>query len=86
MGLDKWLKPEKKEEKVKKKPEVKKEPAPKKTQEKPKTQPQSKSITKFTLSCPKKSCNYQKIKVKKELTERDKICPRCKGQMKVKEV
>ena len=26
-----------------------------------------------------------KIKVKKELTDRDKICPRCKGQMKVKE-
>ncbi len=85
MGLDKWLKPEKKEKVIKKKPPVKKKPTPEKSIEKPEPQPPSKKMTKFHLTCPKKSCKYQKIKVKKELTERDKICPRCKGQMKVKE-
>ena len=85
MSLDKWLKSEKKEKDVKKKPEVKKKPAPKKSLEKSKPQPQSKKMNKFILTCPKKSCKYQKIKVKKDLTEKDKTCPRCKGQMKVKE-
>ena len=85
MSLDKWLKAEKKEKEVKKKPEVKKKSSSKKNLESPKPQPQSKKMMKFILTCPKKSCNYQKIKVKKELTERDLICPRCKGQMKVKE-
>jgi hypothetical protein len=85
LSLDKWLKPGKKEEVKKKKPEVKQEEVPKKKVDKEEPQPQSRKMTKFILTCPKKSCKYQKIKVKKELTERDKICPRCKGQMKVKE-
>lgn len=87
MSLDKWLKPEKKPAKKKPEKKKKKEPPQKKAeivesrvQEKPKT------LTKYMLTCPKRGCNYQKVKVKKSLTDRDKICPRCKGQMNVKQV
>ncbi|MBY8983435.1 MAG: hypothetical protein KGD65_00025 [Candidatus Lokiarchaeota archaeon] len=86
MGLDKWLK----SEEADKKPKSKK-PAPSKvkkiesknttakTPEKPKIK-----LTKYTLTCPNSKCKYQKIIMKKQLSEVDKICPRCKKEMKIK--
>ncbi|MHA2181804.1 MAG: hypothetical protein ACXAAH_10305 [Promethearchaeota archaeon] len=86
MGLDKWIKPEE----AKKKPKNKK-PAPSKvkkierkakitkTPEKPTIK-----LTKYTLTCPNSKCKYQKIIMKKQLSEIDKICPRCKKEMKLK--
>ncbi len=81
MGLDKWIKPEKKTEK--------KEEAG--SRKKPKTQPikkkseiQSKNLTKFVLICSKLKCKYKKTIMKKELSEKDRICPRCRSEMKVK--
>jgi len=44
---------------------------------------------KFILICPKKSCKFQKTKMirsDRKLEEKDKICPRCKGQLKIKKV
>ena len=88
MGLDKWLKSEGVEKKSKKK----KEPAvqPKKQKS---GKPQNKvlekhtiNLTKYTLICSNAKCNYQKIIVKKQLTDDDKNCPRCNKQMKIKGV
>lgn len=68
LGLDKWLKPE----------EDLKSPKKKKSKD------TSKSLTKFNLICTKPKCKYQKIIMKRELLEKDKICPKCKSQMKIK--
>ena len=83
MGLDKWILPEddkgkKERKKLKKSPEsdLKKQ---KKTPLK-----QTLALNKYTLICPKANCKYQKVVVKRLLTENDKICPKCKGKMKVK--
>jgi len=80
MGLDKWIKPDKSE---------KKEEA--RSAKKPKSQPIEKNsekdsikLTKFVLICSKPKCKYKKIIMKKELSEKDRICPRCKNEMKVK--
>ena len=79
MGLDKWIKPEKSE---------KKEDA--RSTRKSKTQPiekkgknESIKLTKFALICSKPKCKYKKTIMKKELSEKDRICPRCKNDMKV---
>jgi hypothetical protein len=90
--LDKWIKSEKeegdkKEDKKKKKPLKKKPKLENKIQdnETKKTPDKlSKELTKYILICPKKSCGYQKTIRKKQLSDKDKICPRCKGTMKVK--
>ena len=86
MGLDKWIKSEEANKKPKrKKPtpsKVKKTESKSKiakTPEKPKIK-----LTKYTLTCPNSKCKYQKIIMKKQLTEIDKICPRCKKEMNVK--
>jgi hypothetical protein len=42
-------------------------------------------LVKYTLICLNKKCKYQKIIVKKKLVEKDKICPRCGKEMKIKE-
>ncbi len=102
MSLDKWITPGKKPPKKKpdiEKPAEKKPPKKKPEEKKnnkiikeeiqislKKQEKATLNYTKFSLSCPKKGCNYQKIKVKKELSDRDKICPRCKGQMNVKQI
>ena len=58
---------------------------------KPKTDPikkksdkNSKNLTKYVLICSKLKCKYKKTIMKKELSEKDRICPRCKSEMKVK--
>ena len=80
MGLDKWIKPEKSE---------KKEDA--RSTRKSKTKPiekkgeiESIKLTKFVLICSKPKCKYKKTIMKKELSEKDLICPRCKNEMKLK--
>jgi len=84
LGLDKWITPEETKKKPKIKDGIKK---PKKTESKPKEINGTigpKSLLKFYLVCPKAKCKYQKTIRKKELTDKDKICPRCKSIMKIK--
>ncbi|MFW9950667.1 MAG: hypothetical protein ACFFKA_11165 [Candidatus Thorarchaeota archaeon] len=85
MGLDKWIKPEEKKSKtIKKKEEG--EPR-KKSDSKPKDKEKDKEsskLTKFDLTCSNAKCKYKKTIVKKILTEKDKVCPRCKKEMKTK--
>jgi hypothetical protein len=86
MGLDKWLKPEDVKEDSKKK-EIPLEKTKKEKEDQVKSKNLEKKpfkFVKYTLSCQNKKCKYQKIIVKKQLTEEDKICPRCKNEMKIK--
>ena len=83
MGLDKWIKPEGTVKKTEKKEEA---ISPKKPQTQPikkKSEIQSLNLTKFVLICSKPKCKYKKTIVKKDLSEKDRICPRCKNEMKV---
>ncbi len=94
MSLDKWIKSDEKKESKKKSEKKKKEPIkeeaqPKTTRAKSKKkkktiEPTSPKIIKHNLKCSKKGCNYQKTIVKKQLHEKDTICPRCKSVMKTK--
>lgn len=87
MSLDKWIKPEeeKKEEKEEKAgEEEQKEATGDKSEEIDKKESQTSKLKKYHLKCPKKSCKYQKTLMKSNLTEKDKTCPRCKSEMKVK--
>jgi len=84
LGLDKWIKPEDEEKKPKKTDEITKEV---KGKAKPKVKISPKKpidLSKFVLLCPKASCKYQKTLMKKKLTDKDKICPRCQSKMKMK--
>ncbi|MFW9900253.1 MAG: hypothetical protein ACFFDY_03070 [Candidatus Thorarchaeota archaeon] len=85
MGLDRWIKSEDIEENSKKKkisPEQVKPSKNKRVKEKDHKK-QSIRLKKFTLVCPNAKCKYQKIIMKKELTDDDKICPRCNKPMKI---
>lgn len=85
MGLDKWIKQEDTKTKaIKKKDE---EDQTKNSDSKPKEKQIDKElskITKFNLTCSNAKCKYKKTIVKKNITEKDKICPRCKKEMKIK--
>ncbi len=88
MGLDKWLKPEDNAKKIRNDKESpnqtkkdKSEKAIKKLHEKPSNQ-----LIKCILICPNAKCKYQKIIMKKELTDDDIICPRCNKKLKTKKV
>jgi hypothetical protein len=63
-------------------PEQKKGETVKKTQNKVSGRPK---LTKYLLSCSNSKCKYKKTLMKRELTGKDKICPRCKSEMNVKE-
>ena len=89
MSLDKWIKSAEKEEYEKKLQEKKRKPVKKgvksegeREQDKRILEPMTEKIKKYQLKCSKKGCNYQKTIVKKELNEKDTICPRCKSVMK----
>lgn len=84
MGLDKWIKPEELEKKAEKKEEVRGTKKPKTDPIKKKSDKNSKNLTKYVLICSKLKCKYKKTIMKKELSEKDRICPRCKSEMKVK--
>jgi len=96
VSLDKWIKSDKKKKDIDNKSEVERK---NKSSSKTKTQlkvsieetdslrnseeSENKRI-KYLLICSKKSCGYQKRLVKKQLTHKDKTCPRCNSVMKIK--
>lgn len=87
MGLDKWLKPEEEVNRTKK---VKDSPVKAKKRkidnsQKGLNKKKSIKLTKYTLICPSVKCKYQKIIMKKLLTDNDITCPRCNKKMKIKE-
>ncbi len=91
MSLDKWIKDNGDNKKVQKKP-----PKKRKIEDKieefefqppvVETNKDSHLLTKFVLTCSDSKCKYKKILRKKNLKDNDKICPRCKKEMKVKVV
>ena len=83
MGLDKWIKPEGTVKKSEKKEDVRSTKKPKTQPIKKKSEIESTNLTKFVLICSKPKCKYKKTIMKKELSEKDRICPRCKNEMKV---
>ena len=83
MGLDKWIKPEGTVKKTEKKEEARSTKKPKTQPIKKKSEKKSTNLTKFVLICSKPKCKYKKTIMKKELSEKDRICPRCKNEMKV---
>jgi hypothetical protein len=86
MGLDKWIKPEDSEKKSSKKEKspVKKRGTKHKNISKRNLESSISKLKKYTLICSSAKCKYQKTLLKKELIEKDKICPRCKKQLKIK--
>lgn len=86
MGLDKWLKPGETEKKSKIRKASPDQAKVSKVEGGQITSPNKSSskLIKFTLVCPGAKCNYQKTIMKKQLTEMDRICPRCKKEMKFK--
>jgi len=85
LSLERWLKPDEKARKT----EVKKEKAVEKG-----SKIQSKKVSdeklavskfnKYVLVCTRAKCKYQKTIMKKNLSDKDKICPKCKSKMKIK--
>ncbi|MHA2282890.1 MAG: hypothetical protein ACXAC5_18770 [Promethearchaeota archaeon] len=86
MGLDKWIKPEDTEKKPKSKKPAPSEVVKIESKKKIAKTPEKLKIklTKYTLTCPNSKCKYQKILMKKQISEVDKICPRCNKEMKIK--
>lgn len=86
MGLDKWLKSENNRNRSKEKKEQSEKV--RKSKEKQLKNEFDKDIStqlvKYTLVCQNSKCNYQKIIMKKLLSEDDKKCPRCKKEMKIR--
>jgi len=88
MGLDKWINPEdsKKKSIKKEKSPIKAKGSKGKTASKDKLESPISKLKKYTLICSSAKCKYQKTLLKKELAEKDKICPRCNKQLKIKKV
>ncbi|MBY9020713.1 MAG: hypothetical protein KGD67_06635 [Candidatus Lokiarchaeota archaeon] len=84
MGLDKWIKQEGTEKKTEKKEGTKSTKKPKAQSIEKKVEKEPTKLTKFVLICSKTKCKYKKIMMKKELSEKDRICPRCKNEMRVR--
>ncbi|MHA1670826.1 MAG: hypothetical protein ACTSV5_09640 [Promethearchaeota archaeon] len=89
MSLDKWIKKEEDNKKVKKKPpEKEKVEEPIEVFEFQPTEvgtiKNSRLLTKFVLTCSNSKCKYKKTLKKRTLKDKDKICPRCKSEMKIK--
>ncbi|MBD3255096.1 MAG: hypothetical protein GF383_08375 [Candidatus Lokiarchaeota archaeon] len=91
MSLDRWIKTEESEEKEEKpiKKKIKKKPIENKNKQKRERKKEEKApvlLTKYQLLCSKAKCKYQKTIMKKRLTSKDKTCPRCGSEMKVKKL
>ncbi len=88
MGLDKWLKTEDNDKSSKEKKISPEQVKKRKDHEVKNKASENKSLKlgKFTLVCQNKKCKYQKIIMKKQLTEEDRTCPRCEKDMKLKEM
>ncbi len=86
MGLDKWLKSENSRNDSKEK-KVKSEEVRNSKEKHLKNgfdKDISTQLVKYNLICQNSKCKYQKIIMKKLLSEHDKKCPRCKKEMKIK--
>jgi hypothetical protein len=86
LSLDKWIKDNGDNKKTKKKTpkkEIVEEPI-EELENQPSTKKDTFLLTKFILTCSDSKCKYKKILRKKNLKDKDKICPRCKKEMKVK--
>lgn len=83
MSLDKWIKDDKKAKKPPKKEKVEEKIEVLESKE-VKIINNSLSLTKFVLTCSDSKCKYKKTLKKKTLKDKDKICPRCKKEMKIK--
>jgi len=86
MGLDKWLRPEEADKKPKSKKAIPVKDAKTASKKNLKTDIEKSysKLTKYKLTCTNSKCKYQKIIMKTQLTEMDKICPRCKNEMNIK--
>jgi len=83
LGLDKWIRPEGAEKDSEKKENGRTRGKPKAQPIEKKAEKESIKLTKFILICSKPKCKYKKTIMKKALSEKDRICPRCKNDMKV---
>jgi len=89
VSLDKWIKDDEESKKAKKKP-PKKEKVEELIEEFESQPPEidpikdSRLLTKFVLTCSDSKCKYKKTLRKKNLKDKDKVCPRCKKEMKIK--
>ena len=82
LSLDKWLKPKKDPDKSNKSEDISKTPQKKqKSDVKPIEAPNNSLLIKFELTCSNSKCKYKKLLKKKQLKEKDKICPRCRSNM-----
>lgn len=84
MSLDKWIKPEKDGKRPRKSKKNLEKVIPSEIESKKIVELKRKTFVRVVLSCPNTKCKYQKIIVKKELTDDDKICPRCEKIMQIK--
>ncbi|MFX1364687.1 MAG: hypothetical protein ACFFCE_12940 [Promethearchaeota archaeon] len=86
MSLDKWLKSEDEKKKQKKKKETIDQKSENQIEQKQKSSIDKPLIhlTKYILICSNTKCKYQKRIMKKELTDKDLICPRCNKKMNPK--
>ncbi len=82
MSLERWLKPNEKAKKTEVKKDKVVEKGSKAQSEKGSTE--KSAFNKYVLVCTKAKCKYQKIIMKKNISDKDKICPKCKSKMKVK--
>jgi hypothetical protein len=84
IGLDKWIQSDKDRKKEPKEPEVKNSERKEQKTNKKRPRESQKQLSKFTLICSNSKCKYQKVLMKRSLDSRDKICPKCKREMKLK--
>jgi len=83
VGLDKWLKPEEAEKLRKEKKATPIKVAGNKSDES-QIQKVALKFKKYNLICPQARCKYQKTILKKILSDKDKNCPKCNHEMKIR--
>ena len=84
MGLDKWLQSDKEEKNNHNEPNAASSEKKEQKSKKNNVQESKLRLFKFTLICTNSKCKYQKVLMKRALGGKDKTCPRCKSEMKVK--
>jgi hypothetical protein len=84
MGLDKWIQSDNDKKKEHKEPKVNISDRKEQKTNKKRPRESQKQLSKFTLICSNSKCKYQKVLMKRSLDRRDKICPKCKKEMRLK--
>ena len=84
MGLDKWIQSDNDKKKEHKEPKVNISDRKEQKTNKKRPRESQKQLSKFTLICSNSKCKYQKVLMKRSLDSRDKICPKCKKEMRLK--